>query len=80
MTEEDIAKYIAGLFTEIAAIREVMVQSLAMQARQAADDPEAYCRKLSERVRPETDTDIQAAVLERIDGIIAQISRVSKIG
>jgi hypothetical protein len=51
-----------------------------MQARQAADDPEAYCRKLSERVRPETDTDIQAAVLERIDGIIAQISRVSKIG
>jgi hypothetical protein len=79
MTEEDIAKHIAGQFAAIAAIREVLVQSLAMQAREAGD-PDAFCRKLSERIPAETDTDIQALALKQIDDIISQILRVSKIG
>lgn len=79
MTEEDIAKYIAGLFTEIAAIREVLVQHLAMKARESGDQDE-FCRHLSAGVRAETDTDVQAAALDKIDGLIAQIARVSKAG
>jgi hypothetical protein len=76
--EENVAKLIAGLFTDIAAIREVLVQSVAMRARQSGD-PDDFCRQLSQGVWAKTESDVQATALEKIDDIIAQIARVSKI-
>jgi hypothetical protein len=77
MVDRETAQLFSGIFAETAAMREVMVQFIAAQARRSGD-ADGFCRELSESVQqPEVPSDIQAMTIDRIDAIIAQIRRIS---
>jgi hypothetical protein len=72
MVDRDTAQLFSGIFAETAALREVMIRFIAIQARRSGN-ADGFCRELSESVSPDIETDIQAITRDKIDDIIARI-------